>query len=83
MNELEQASTLIGDIYDAALDPALWGSVLEQTCQFVYGCNAGLLARVRAEISMRRNAMETELLKGVRDLETLKAEALTKRRSAT
>ena len=44
MNELEQVSTLIGDIYDAALDPALWGSVLEQTCQFVDGCNAGLLA---------------------------------------
>lgn len=41
------------------------------------------IAKVRAEISMRRNAMETELLKGVRDLETLKAEALTKRRSAT
>ena len=44
MNEIEQASTLIGDIYDAALDPALWSSVLEQTCQFVKGCNAGLLA---------------------------------------
>lgn len=40
------------------------------------------IAKVRAEISLRRSAMETELLKGVRDLETLKAEALTKRRSA-
>ncbi len=44
MGELEQVSALIGDIYDAALDPALWSSVLEQTCQFVNGCNAGLLA---------------------------------------
>jgi DNA-binding CsgD family transcriptional regulator len=44
VGELEQVSTLIGDIYDAALDSALWGSVLEQTCQFVNGCNAGLLA---------------------------------------
>ena len=35
---------LIGDIYDAALDRALWGNVLEQTCQFVNGYNAGLLA---------------------------------------
>jgi hypothetical protein len=42
MGELEQFSTLIGDIYDAALDPALWGNVLEQTCQFVNGYNAGL-----------------------------------------
>ena len=41
------------------------------------------IAHVGSEISMHRNAMETELLKGVRDLETLKAAALTKRRSAT
>jgi DNA-binding helix-hairpin-helix protein with protein kinase domain len=41
------------------------------------------IAKVRAEIAMRRNAMETELLKGVRDLETIRAEALAKRRDAT
>jgi hypothetical protein len=40
------------------------------------------IAKVRAEISMRRNAMETELLKAVGDLETLKAEAQAKRRDA-
>ena len=40
------------------------------------------IAKVRSEISMRRNAMETELLKGVGDLETLKAEAQAKRRDA-
>ena len=44
MGELEQVSALIGDIYEAALDPALWSSVLEQTCQFVNGFYAGLLA---------------------------------------
>jgi hypothetical protein len=41
------------------------------------------IAKVKAEISMRRNTMQTALLKGIRELETLKAEALTKRRSAT
>ena len=41
------------------------------------------IAKVRAEIAMRRTAMETELLKGVRDLETIRAEALAKRRDAT
>ena len=40
------------------------------------------IAKVRAEIAMRRKAMETELFKGVRDLETIKAEALAKRRDA-
>jgi DNA-binding helix-hairpin-helix protein with protein kinase domain len=41
------------------------------------------ISKVGAEISMRRNAMATELLKGLRDLETLKAAVLTKRRSAS
>jgi hypothetical protein len=31
----EQVSDLIGDIYDAALDPSLWRRVLEKTCRFV------------------------------------------------
>lgn len=38
------------------------------------------IAKVRSEIAMRRNTMETELLKGVGDLETLRAEALARRR---
>lgn len=37
------------------------------------------IAKVRAAIAMRRNAMETELLKGVKDLETIRADALAKR----
>ena len=35
MGELEQVSALIGDIYDAALDPKLWPSVFESTCKYV------------------------------------------------
>jgi len=41
------------------------------------------IAKVHAEIAMRRSTMEAELLKGVRDLETIRAEALAKRRDAT
>jgi len=40
------------------------------------------ISKVRAEISQRRSAMETELQKGIGELETLKAAALVKRRSA-
>ncbi len=42
MNELEPASKLIGDIYDAALNPVLWPSVFESTCIFLQGCNAAM-----------------------------------------
>ena len=37
MHELEQFSTLVGDIYDAALDPLLWPAVLRRLCDFVPG----------------------------------------------
>jgi DNA-binding CsgD family transcriptional regulator len=42
MEEVERASKLIGDIYDAALDRALWPSVLESTCGYVHGFSAML-----------------------------------------
>jgi DNA-binding CsgD family transcriptional regulator len=42
MSEPEQLSALIGDIYDAALDPTLWVGVLEKTARFVGGPAAGL-----------------------------------------
>jgi DNA-binding CsgD family transcriptional regulator len=35
-------SELIGDIYDAALDPALWTRALEHSCSFVGGSSAVL-----------------------------------------
>jgi DNA-binding CsgD family transcriptional regulator len=37
MNDAEQLSGLIGDIYDAALDPGCWPTALEKTCAFVVG----------------------------------------------
>ena len=37
-----RVSSLIGDIYDAALDPDLWVGTLEKTCDFVVGIAATL-----------------------------------------
>jgi DNA-binding CsgD family transcriptional regulator len=42
VTEAEQISSLIGEIYDAALDPALWPAVQEKICAFVRGRAAGL-----------------------------------------
>ena len=42
MGELQRLSRLIGDIYDAALDPALWPDVLHATCDYVVGCGGML-----------------------------------------
>jgi DNA-binding CsgD family transcriptional regulator/PAS domain-containing protein len=45
MWDAEDLSTLIGEIYDAALDPALWPAVLEQSSKFVGGCAAGIYSK--------------------------------------
>ena len=45
MQESEQVSRLIGDIYDAALDRGLWPLVLEKTCRFVMGQCGALVAQ--------------------------------------
>src|SRR5262245_48944030 len=45
MLDEQQLSDLIGDIYDAALDAALWPRVLERLCGFVGGSAAGLHVR--------------------------------------
>jgi DNA-binding CsgD family transcriptional regulator len=42
MDETSRISNLIGDIYDAALDPELWPKVLEQTCGYIPGIAAAL-----------------------------------------
>jgi DNA-binding CsgD family transcriptional regulator len=34
MSETEQFSEIVGDIYDASLDPALWTDVLDKVCTF-------------------------------------------------
>jgi DNA-binding CsgD family transcriptional regulator len=43
MLEIESFSELVGDIYDASLDPALWPSVCETACAFVGASGAGLI----------------------------------------
>ncbi|HKA73667.1 MAG TPA: LuxR family transcriptional regulator, partial [Xanthobacteraceae bacterium] len=42
MTEAQQVSSLIGDIYDAALDPELWTRVLQKGCAFVGGVASNL-----------------------------------------
>lgn len=45
MGETEALSLLVGGIYDAALDPARWPSVLGALARFVGGQAAGLLSK--------------------------------------
>ncbi len=45
MTEIELLSTLVGEIYDAALEPALWGSALDHAARFVGGCAAALFTK--------------------------------------
>src|ERR1700733_15045151 len=45
MVEAEEISQLIGNIYDAALDPTLWIDVLKQTSDFVGGSAASLYSK--------------------------------------
>lgn len=44
MDEVEQVSALIGNIYDATLDRSLWPLVLEQTCEHIKGCASSLMS---------------------------------------
>ena len=45
VTEAERLSALIGDIYDTALDPALWISVLDKAARFVGGTAASLYSK--------------------------------------
>src|SRR5262245_40428368 len=45
MQEFEQVSSLIADIYDAALDPARWDDVLRAARDFVGGSAAALFSK--------------------------------------
>jgi len=45
MEEIELVSSLIGDIYDAALDPSLWSAVLYRSRKFIGGSAAALFSR--------------------------------------
>src|SRR5258706_8997447 len=44
MAEADRVSELIGKIYDASVDPTLWPHVLEQTCGYIQGIAAVLVA---------------------------------------
>src|SRR5262245_51933649 len=45
MRELEDVSSLTGDIYDAALNPALWPGVLAECARFIRGTAAALFSK--------------------------------------
>jgi len=45
MDEVARVSSLIGDIYDAALDRSLWPVALERTCGFIKGQSGALVAQ--------------------------------------
>jgi DNA-binding CsgD family transcriptional regulator/PAS domain-containing protein len=45
MSEVEEVSSLIGDIYDAALDPSLWVGVLHKARAFVGGSAAAVFSK--------------------------------------
>ena len=46
MPEIEQFSTLLGDIYDASsLDPALWPEAFAKACRYVGGTVATLTSQ--------------------------------------
>jgi DNA-binding CsgD family transcriptional regulator len=48
MAEADQVSELVGNIYDASIDPSLWPRVLEQTCGYIEGIAAVLVAHEAA-----------------------------------
>jgi DNA-binding NarL/FixJ family response regulator len=54
MPEIEQFSALVGDIYDAALDPSLWSGVLEKICAFVPGTIGNIF--IQDAVAKRANA---------------------------
>jgi DNA-binding CsgD family transcriptional regulator/PAS domain-containing protein len=45
MHKNEELSSLIGDVYDAAIDPSQWQAVLAKTRDFVGGASAALFSK--------------------------------------
>jgi DNA-binding CsgD family transcriptional regulator len=54
MSEIEQFSALVGDIYDASLDPSLWTGVLERICAFVPAAVGNIF--IQDAVAKRANA---------------------------
>ena len=51
-HQADRFSSLIGEIYDAAVDPALRGGALEQVSRYVGGCAAMIVSRDSARLSI-------------------------------
>lgn len=70
--------------------PVLTDKLIQWRCsvegRFAFNPNAPTdpsdIAKVRTEIAIRRSTMETEFIKGIRELETIRVEALAKRNDA-
>lgn len=54
-DDSERALDLVGDIYDAALDPDLWVDVLRQVSDFVGGPSSALFSTDVARQTQRFN----------------------------
>jgi hypothetical protein len=70
MAEFEQASRVIGDIYDAALDATLWSPVLQKIAHFVGGAAAALYTKdtVRKTVNFfHMYGVETEFVQSYFD----------------
>ena len=52
-DEAAELSSLIGDIYDAALNPDLWVPVLEKVCAYVPGSMGNLFSQDIANVANR------------------------------
>ena len=51
MDQAEHCSSLIGEIYDAALDPSLWSDVVGKAARFVGGSAAAIYAKSPTALS--------------------------------
>src|SRR5262249_10213707 len=61
MSDVEQLSSLIGRIYDASLDPALWSQALDDTCAFVGAKLAGVTAQDAVGCNVSIHLLSTHL----------------------
>jgi DNA-binding CsgD family transcriptional regulator len=68
MQEREQLSQLIGDIYDAALDPAQWSAALRKSRAFVGGAAAALYSKNAVRKTGRMYCQEGDISREFRQL---------------
>ena len=68
MQEGEQLSRLIGDIYDAALDPAQWSAALRKSRAFVGGASAALYSKNAVRKTGRMYCQEGDISREFRQL---------------